>query len=116
MASFPVDLHPEVGDGRRHGYGPSGVDITLHPSTRSPIAAWFSAGGQLLVADVCLSGTPGEGLGLLCGLMPICFATGKRLERCGAIAALDEVSPRHVDILKLQRSLTSQGAILPENH
>jgi len=110
LASFPVDMHPEVGDG---GGTDTGLSRGYHtaPVYQIPYRCLLPQKvEQLLVAGRCLSATR-EALAAV-RVMPICFATGQAAGAAGAIAALDEVAPRGVDIAKLQASLVSQGAIL----
>jgi len=112
LASFPVDLHPEVGDG---GGTDTGLARGYHtaPVYEIPYRCLVPQKvEQLLVAGRCLSATR-EALAAV-RVMPICFATGQAAGAAGAIAALDEVAPRRVDAQKLQASLLAQGAILPD--
>ncbi len=112
LASFPVDLHPEIGDG---GGTDTGLARGYHtaPIYEIPYRCLVPQKvEQLLVAGRCLSATR-EALAAV-RVMPICFATGQAAGAAGAIAALDEVSPREVDVKKLQTRLITEGAILPE--
>jgi hypothetical protein len=112
LASFPVDMHPEVGDG---GGTDTGLARGYHtaPIYEIPYRCLVpQKAEQLLVAGRCLSATR-EALAAV-RVMPICFATGQAAGTAGAIAALDEVAPRDVDTRKLQANLLAQGAILSQ--
>lgn len=111
LGSFPVDLHPAVGDG---GGTDTGIarGFKTAPIYEIPYGCLVPQGvEQLLVAGRSVSSTR-EALAAI-RIMPVCFALGQAAGVAGAIAAADETSVRNVEIDKVQRVLVAQGSILP---
>lgn len=110
LASFPVDLHPETGDG---GGTDTGLErgFTTAPVYEIPYRSLVPLGAeQLLVAGRCLSATR-EALAAV-RVMPTCFATGQAAGVGAAQAVKQEVAPRAVDTDAVRETLVGQGAIL----
>ena len=110
LGSFPVDLHPEVGDGGGTDEGLS-RGLTTAPVYGVPYRALLPKGVEhLLVAGRCISGER-EALAAI-RIMPMCFATGQAAGAGAALAVQDEVSPREVRVERLHAMLREGGAIL----
>ena len=110
LGSFPVDLHPETGDG---GGTATGLErgLTTAPIYEIPYRSLVPLDvEQLLVAGRCISGER-EALAAV-RIMPVCFATGQAAGVGAAVSVLDETSPRAVDAARVQQILRRQGAIL----
>lgn len=110
LQSFPVDLHPAVGDG---GGTDTGLQrgFTTASVYEIPYRCLVPTGvEQLLVAGRSVSSTR-EALAAI-RIMPTCFALGQAAGVAGAIAVADEAPVRGIDVGKLQHRLTAQGGIL----
>ena len=110
LQSFPVDLHPAVGDG---GGTDTGLErgFTTASVYEIPYRCLVPTHiEQLLVAGRSVSSTR-EALAAI-RIMPTCFALGQAAGVAGAIAVADETSVRDIDIGKLHRELIDQGGIL----
>lgn len=110
LQSFPVDLHPEVGDG---GGTDTGLErgFTTASVYEVPYRCLVPVQvEQLLVAGRSVSSTR-EALAAI-RIMPTCFALGQAAGIAGAIAVADETAVREVNTDKLQRFLIDQGGIL----
>jgi hypothetical protein len=110
LGSFPVDLHPETGDG-----GGTATGLARGYSTANiyeiPYACLLpQRAEQLLVAGRCLSASR-EALAAV-RVMPTCFATGQAAGAAAALAVAEETAPRQVPAARLRATLTQQGAIL----
>lgn len=109
LAGYPVDLHSPTGDGGGVGSGYETANVYQIPY-RCMIPANRE---QLLVAGRTVSATH-EAMAAI-RVMPPAFAMGEAAGTAAAIALEDRVSPRKVDISKLQRTLIRQGAYLGES-
>ncbi|MBM3189051.1 MAG: FAD-dependent oxidoreductase [Chloroflexi bacterium] len=110
LGSFPVDLHPEIGDGGGTDTGRERGFVTA-PVYEVPYRSLVPMNvEQLLVAGRCLSATR-EALAAV-RIMPMCFATGQAAGVGAALAVQDETSPRRVSVARLRQVLQGQGAIL----
>ncbi|MDF1514485.1 MAG: FAD-dependent oxidoreductase [Anaerolineae bacterium] len=110
LESFPVDLHPAVGDG---GGTDTGLAIGCKTAAvyEIPYRCLIPRNvEQLLVAGRAVSGTR-EAIAAI-RIMPPCFAMGQAAGIASAIAVRDETSVRDIDVNKLQRILEKQKAIL----
>ena len=110
LQSFPVDLHPAVGDG---GGTDTGLDrgFTTAPVYEIPYRCLVPKEvEQLLVAGRSVSSTR-EALAAI-RIMPTCFALGQAAGVAGAIAVADETSVREIEIGRLHQVLIAQEAIL----
>lgn len=110
LGSFPVDLHPETGDG---GGTDTGLERGLRtaPVYEIPYRCLVPKDvEQLLVAGRCLSATR-EALAAV-RIMPVCFATGQAAGVGAAVAVRGETSPRQVAVRHLHEELLAQGAVL----
>lgn len=107
ITAYGIDLHsPEVGGqnvlyylepGQYYGV-PYGVMVP-----KSPVE-------NFLVAGKCVSADEDATSGVLCS--GICMAMGEAAGTACAISIQDNVSPRNVDIRKVQKGLLEHGAIL----
>ncbi len=110
LASFPVDLHPAVGDGGGTDTGLA-MGYKTAPVYQIPYRCLVPRGvEQLLVAGRSVSGTR-EALAAI-RIMPVCFALGQAAGVAGAMAVANETSVRDIEIGRLQAVLVKQGAIL----
>lgn len=110
LASFPVDLHPAVGDGGGTDTGLA-MGYKTAPVYQIPYRCLVPKGvEQLLVAGRSVSGTR-EALAAI-RIMPVCFALGQAAGVAGAMAVVDETPVRDIAIGRLQMILVKQGAIL----
>lgn len=110
LGSFPIDLHPAVGDGGGTDTGLV-MGLTTAPVYEIPYRCLVPKGvEQLLAAGRSISGTR-EAIAAT-RIMPVCFALGQAAGVAGAIAVQDETSVRDIDISKLTHILLQQGAIL----
>ncbi|MBN1402008.1 MAG: FAD-dependent oxidoreductase, partial [Anaerolineae bacterium] len=110
LGSFPVDLHPETGDGGGTDTGRA-RGLAAAPIYEIPYRALVPLQvEQLLVAGRCLSAER-EALAAV-RIMPVCYATGQAAGAGAAVALQDEISPRDVDAGRVQALLRQQGAIL----
>jgi hypothetical protein len=110
LGSFPVDLHPETGDG---GGTQTGLDrgYRTAPVYQIPYRALLPQGvEQLLVAGRCLSADR-EALAAV-RIMPVCFATGQAAGVGAAVSLQEETSPRAVDTARVRAVLRAQGAVV----
>ena len=110
LGSFPIDLHPAVGDG---GGTDTGLAMGLETATVYEIPYRCLVPKeieQLLVAGRSVSGTR-EAIAAI-RIMPTCIALGHAAGVAGAIAVADEAPVRDIEIDKLHRILLSQGVIL----
>lgn len=110
LGAFPFDIHPVTGDGGGTDSALAAGLITANVYEipyRSLVPRDVE---QLLVAGRCLSATH-EAAGAV-RIMPPCFAMGQAAGVAAAQAVREEVPPRHVDSVAVQRSLRAQGAIL----
>jgi hypothetical protein len=110
LASFAIDIHPVTGPG-------GGVESALQagykaaPVYEIPYRSLVpTVVENLLVAGRCLSATH-EALGAV-RVMPPCFAMGQAAGVAAALSISDNVSPRRVNIKRVQDMLKQQGAIL----
>ncbi|MHA1552983.1 MAG: FAD-dependent oxidoreductase [Alphaproteobacteria bacterium] len=110
LGGFPIDLHPETGSG---GGTDTGLarELTTASVYEVPYRSLVPQGvEQLLVAGRCLSADR-EAMAAA-RIMPICCIMGQAAGVAGATAVADEVSPRDVDVAKVQEILREQGAVL----
>ena len=110
LQSFPVDLHPAVGNG---GGTDTGLErgFTTASVYEIPYRCLVPTHiEQLLVAGRSVSSTR-EALAAI-RIMPTCFALGQAAGVAGAIAVADESPVRDIDIGELHRELIDQGGIL----
>ena len=110
LGSFPIDMHPAVGDG---GGTDTGLAMGLEtaPVYEIPYRCLVPKEiEQLLVAGRSVSGTR-EAIAAI-RIMPTCIAMGHAAGVAGAIAVTDEAPVRDIEIAKLQHILNDQGAIL----
>ncbi|TFG68740.1 MAG: FAD-dependent oxidoreductase, partial [Anaerolineales bacterium] len=110
LASFPVDLHPVLGDGGGTDTGLA-MGFKTAPVYQIPYRCLVPNGvEQLLVAGRSVSGTR-EALAAI-RVMPVCFALGQAAGVAGAMAVADETPVRDIETGRLQMILVKQGAIL----
>jgi hypothetical protein len=110
LGSFPIDMHPAVGDG---GGTDTGLAMGLQtaPVYEIPYRCLVPEEiEQLLVAGRSISGTR-EAIAAI-RIMPTCIAMGHAAGVAAAIAVEDESSVRNIEIPKLHRLLLNQKAIL----
>ena len=107
LTAYGIDLHsPDVGSqnilyyldpGKYYGV-PYGVMVPASPVE------------NLLVAGKCVSADEDATSGVLCS--GICMAMGEAAGTACAISIRDHVTPRQVDLKKVQKELIAHGAIL----
>ena len=110
--NYPVDIHAStIGEAEKFpgiyqkGY-PKGKSYGISYRSLLPVGTQ-----NLLVAGRCV-GAEREMMGSL-RVMPCCFITGMAAGVAAAISAVDNLSPREIDVKKLQKTLKKQGAFLP---
>ncbi len=108
FAGYPVDIHSPTGDG-------GGADGELKTANvyQIPYRCLVPLGiEQLLVAGRSISATH-EAMAAT-RVMPPAFAMGEAAGTAAAIATEHRVSPRNLDVSRVQRALVRQGAYLGE--
>ena len=103
---FAVDIHDPKGRG--------GVPKILRKPYDIPYRCLVPKNVEnLLLAGRCISSTHEANASLR--VMPICVATGQAAGTAAALCIKENVSPRELNVAKLQETLVSQGAILYES-
>ena len=103
-----IDLHDPTGEGVLHDY--------LRPNEwfeipyRSLLVKGFD---NLLVVGKCMSATH-EGMSAI-RVIPPCILTGEAAGTAAALAVQEGVTPRELEITRLQRALRAQGADVGEH-
>ncbi|GAA1810680.1 FAD-dependent oxidoreductase [Planosporangium flavigriseum] len=106
LCGYPVDIHSPTGSG-------GGVDEQLRTANayQIPYRCLVPVGReQLLVAGRSVSSTH-EALGAI-RVMPAAFAMGQAAGTAAALSLVDGVSPRQLDVARLQAVLLRDGAYL----
>lgn len=88
--------------------------MSIYSSAEVGLQVWLPLGSimpqkieSLLVAGRCISAEE-EAMGNL-RLIPVCAATGQAAGTAAAIAVKQGITPRKLDIVKLQKNLANQG-------
>lgn len=103
VASYPLDIHHPDGGGCTLEWCGDCYDIPYRSLVPQKI-------NNLLVAGRCISSTH-EAMSAIRVMAP-CMAMGEAAGRAAKIAVRDHVLPADIDIKKLQRELTRNGAYL----
>lgn len=107
LGNYDIDIHNPEGSGTSHYYFKDGEYYSIPYASLVP----KENGDNLLVAGRCISATH-EGQASI-RIMPICYCLGEAAGTAAAIAA--ETGTRKladIDIKKLQKRLTEQGAAI----
>lgn len=107
-AWFLIDIHNPAGGGQAEGRSQPAVPYDI------PYRSMLPAGVDgLLTSGRCISGTHRAHASYRIG--GVCLATGQAAGGGAALAALSKVTPRALDVRKVQKALEKQGAALFDN-
>ncbi|MDE6997680.1 MAG: FAD-dependent oxidoreductase, partial [Oscillospiraceae bacterium] len=107
-AWFLIDIHNPAGGGQAEGRSQPAVPYDI------PYRSMLPAGVDgLLTSGRCISGTHRAHASYRIG--GVCLATGQAAGTAAALAALSKVTPRALDVRKVQKALEKQGAALFDN-
>lgn len=104
-AWFLIDIHNPAGGGQAEGHSQPAVPYDI------PYRSLLPKGVEgLLTAGRCISGTHRAHASYRVG--GVCLAVGQAAGTAAALAALEKVTPRQLDVKKVQEALARQGAEL----
>lgn len=107
-AWFLIDIHNPAGGGQAEGRSQPAVPYDIPYRSMLPVGV-----DGLLTSGRCISGTHRAHASYRIG--GVCLATGQAAGTAAALASLSNVTPRALDVRKIQAALEKQGAALFDN-
>lgn len=104
-AWFLIDIHNPSGGGQAEGHSQPAIPYDIPYRSMLPVGL-----EGLLTSGRCISGTHRAHASYRIG--GVCLATGQAAGTAAALAALERVTPRQLDVKKIQEALEKQGAVL----
>lgn len=104
-AWFLIDIHNPSGGGQAEGRSQPAVPYDIPYRSMLPVGV-----EGLVTSGRCISGTHRAHASYRVG--GVCLATGQAAGTAAALAALEGVTPRELDVRKVQRALMEQGVVL----
>ncbi len=104
-AWFLIDIHNPSGGGQAEGHSHPAIPYDI------PYRSMLPAGLEgLITSGRCISGTHRAHASYRIG--GVCLATGQAAGTAAALASREKVTPRALDVKKVQDALMNQGAVL----
>ena len=104
-AWFLIDIHNPSGGGQAEGHSQPAIPYDIPYRSMLPVGL-----EGLITSGRCISGTHRAHASYRIG--GVCLATGQAAGTAAALAALERVTPRQLDVRKIQEALEKQGAVL----